>query len=286
MNKGCGVNVLQRALVEKAGNDAGFEYALPDGGAAVELGSARHKARVQIMSSPVGSGFRVRLIAGSALLSDELSRSFPGLRGDCDSILVENIDALARLLRRAASLAQALPNQAATDYAAQVEKELAILPPDLIKHTEVQALVRQRVGQQTFRRAMLNYWGGACAVTGIAVPAVLRASHAKPWADCVSDAERLDVFNGFLLSANLDALFDRFLVSFSSGGDMLVSSAIAEVERSRLGLDEPLRLRWIAADHERYLDFHRERFSSEAVPADDSQSPDILSLLNDDTRLN
>ena len=55
-------------------------------------------------------------------------------------------------------------------------------------------MVRQRVGQNKFRDAMLDYWGGACAVTGVAIPEVLRASHAKPWAECGTDAERLDVF--------------------------------------------------------------------------------------------
>ena len=74
--------------------------------------------------------------------------------------------------------------------------------------------LRQRVGQQAYRQAMLDYWGGACAVTGLAWPQALRASHAKPWAECASCAERLDVFNGLLLSANLDVLFDSFLVSF------------------------------------------------------------------------
>ena len=44
------------------------------------------------------------------------------------------------------------------------------------------------------------------------------ASHAKPWAECANDAERLDVFNGFLLVANLNALFDRFLISFDDTG--------------------------------------------------------------------
>lgn len=74
--------------------------------------------------------------------------------------------------------------------------------------TEIERLVRQRIGQDTFRSAMLDYWGGRMRCTGINVPQVLRASHAKPWAECATDAERLDVFNGFLLSANLDALFD------------------------------------------------------------------------------
>lgn len=256
------MDAFQRALLEKAGNDNGFEYVLPAVLAAVELGSARHKARVAIEQAPAG-GFRVRLIAGSALLAGELARSFATLPRTDGAFCVDTIGSLARLLRRAAALAQALPNQAATDYAAKVHKAFAELSPDLIKHTEVQAMVRQRVGQQAFREAMLDYWGGACAVTGIAVPEVLRASHAKPWAECESDAERLDVFNGFLLCANLDALFDRYLISFGAQGALLVSDVLSKNDRQRLGIHEPLNLRWIAVDHERYLRFHRERIRSE-----------------------
>jgi predicted restriction endonuclease len=119
-------------------------------------------------------------------------------------------------------------------------------------------LVKQRVGQDTFREALLDYWGGACAVTGIAIPEMLRASHAKPWAKCESDEERLDVFNGFLLSANLDALFDRGLISFDPEGKMLVSSQISAQQRSLIGLADRLVLRWVAAEHLSYLAWHRQ----------------------------
>ena len=60
--------------------------------------------------------------------------------------------------------------------------------------------MRQRIGQNAYRRAMLDYWGNACAVTGLQMPEVLRASHSKPWADCDSDIERLDVYNDFFIN--------------------------------------------------------------------------------------
>ena len=107
---------------------------------------------------------------------------------------------------RAAALARSLPNQAELAYSNALADSLDQLPGTL-RGTEVERMVRQRVGQQALRNAMLDYWGSACAVTGLKVTEALRASHAKPWAECDSDAERLDVFNGFLLSANLDALF-------------------------------------------------------------------------------
>jgi len=70
------------------------------------------------------------------------------------------------------------------------------------------------------------------------------------------------VFNGFLLSANLDALFDKFLISFSDAGDMLLSPQLSSVDRLLLGLDGTLKLRWLSDKHIPYLSFHRNRFDS------------------------
>ncbi|MEA3412525.1 MAG: HNH endonuclease [Pseudomonadota bacterium] len=253
------MNPLQRALIEKAGHDHGFEYILPGAEDAVRLASARHNAQVHIV--PIEGGFDLTFSSsGQAQLIAELARSFPAAVRASTGFNATNERELARFLRRGADLARALPNQAAVDFEARLKEELTQFPASLIHGTEIERLVRQRVGQQTFRQAMLDYWGDACAVTGIALPEVLRASHARPWAECESDTERLDVFNGFLLSANLDALFDRCLISFMDDGDLLVSPAISDVERRRLGLDKPLRLRWLAAEHLHYLRFQRDRF--------------------------
>jgi hypothetical protein len=83
--------------------------------------------------------------------------------------------------------------------------------------TEAERLVIQRIGQDIFRDALMNYWGGRCPLTGITEPALLRASHIVPWSDC-SDEQRLDVHNGLLLSALWDAAFDKGLVSFGDDG--------------------------------------------------------------------
>lgn len=58
----------------------------------------------------------------------------------------------------------------------------------------------QRVGQDIFRQGLMECWESRCAITGLAIPELLRASHIKPWADCATDAERLDVYNGLLLA--------------------------------------------------------------------------------------
>jgi hypothetical protein len=97
-------------------------------------------------------------------------------------------------------------------------------------------------------------------VTGIALPALLRASHAKPWAECNSDAERLNVFNGFLVDAHLAAIFDRHFISFADSGKILSSSIVTPEVRAALGLSNSLRLKWINSGHIPSLALHRAAF--------------------------
>lgn len=252
------MNPLQRALIEKAGHDNGFENVLPSDGPHVELGSARHPAQVTVTAAV--DGFQVVILYGSATLAQELTRTFPNAGTTALGFALSTEAVLAQWLRRAAALSQALPNQAVAAFEAQLQSELAAMPESATQNTEVLRMVRQRVGQQAYREAMLDYWGGACAVTGLGLSQALRASHAKPWVECASDAERLDVFNGFLLSANLDVLFDSFLISFSEAGALLVSKAITISDQQKLGLTAGMRLRWISVQHGTYLDFHRQRF--------------------------
>lgn len=250
------MNPLQRALIEKAGNDNGFECTMAFDADKVTLASARHPCHAIITEHE--NNFSILFKSGPQGLLPELRRAYPAAVSTDDELAVKGEAGLASLLRRASSLSRALPNQAVTSYQQAVVEELSALSSDL-KGTEVERIVRQRVGQQKFREAMLDYWGGACAVTGVNIQAILRASHAKPWAECASDAERLDVYNGFLLSANLDALFDRFLVSFDDYGRFLISPALAGFDMGSLGILPSMKLRWISEQHKPYLAIHRVR---------------------------
>lgn len=253
------MNPLDRTLIEKAGHDNGFEHVLQATADTVTLASARHQSRAAVTA--LADGFDVHFQAATAALLPELSRGFH-LRAETDDVFrVTTLPELAGLLHRAASLSQALPNQAVQDYHAAVTQALAELPAGN-QGTEVERLVRQRVGQERYRAALLTYWGGACAVTGVTVTEALRASHAKPWAECANDAERLDAFNGLLLVANLDALFDRFLISFDEAGCLLVNSRLPWDDLPRLGVDPGMKLRWLADEHRPYLQWHRTRFQS------------------------
>ena len=63
-----------------------------------------------------------------------------------------------------------------------------------------------------------------------------------PWKDCTSDAERLDVHNGILLSALWDAAFDRGLVTFDDEGRPSYSPALSETGRGELRWQQPVPL--------------------------------------------
>lgn len=121
--------------------------------------------------------------------------------------------------------------------------------------TERDAVRKSRIGQGRFRNELIQYWEG-CAVTGITVRSVLRASHIKPWRDS-DNQERLDRYNGLLLAPNLDALFDAGLISFTDAGRIVLSSKLSNNERSLLGVDDNLALRMVEEPHWKYLHFHR-----------------------------
>lgn len=123
--------------------------------------------------------------------------------------------------------------------------------------TQTLALTNARLGQGKYRSDLEVIWGATCAVTNIAQPEALRASHILAWKDS-TDGERLDPNNGLLLCGTLDALFDRGLISFDDNGSMLVSALISKQDKVRMGIPKPLRLR-LNLNQRRYLEIHRTK---------------------------
>ena len=138
----------------------------------------------------------------------------------------ETLNSLRAGIDRAYKLGVSLPNVPLDAFLKAIEGRP--------QNTEVERLVIQRIGQAQFREALLDYWDGRCCVTGIRDTSLLRASHIKPWARCGSDAERLDVHNGLLLSALWDAAFDKGLVTFDDQGQILYSNEMSELTRNIL----------------------------------------------------
>lgn len=117
------------------------------------------------------------------------------------------------------------------------------------------ALANARIGQGGYRQRMLRVWDRRCALTGCSVEAVLVASHARPWSLCDTAHQCLDEYNGLLLSANLDRLFDQGLIAFADDGAVITSgdSAIDAMVTAE-------RLRFLDPRHLPYLAWHRRHF--------------------------
>jgi putative restriction endonuclease len=168
---------------------------------------------------------------------------------------VADIPSLHHVVRRAFHLSRTLPDELLHTFISQT----AALP----RTTEAERLVVQRVGQDIFRRGLMEYWEGCCAITGLSATELLRASHIKPWAACDSDRERLDIFNGLLLAPHFDASFDAGLITVADDGTVLISRFLTEEDRRIVGLVGSLRVRKLTDEHRSYLRWHRENLSRE-----------------------
>lgn len=65
------------------------------------------------------------------------------------------------------------------------------------------------------------------------------------------------MYNGLLLSPNMDALFDRGLISFKDTGDILISSQLSEAALKALGCNAKMKIT-LELEHAKYLLYHRE----------------------------
>jgi len=102
---------------------------------------------------------------------------------------------------------------------------------------------------------LFKLWDGR-AVNSIHIPELLRASHIKPWKS--SDAaERLDPYNGLLLSPIFDTLFDKGFISFDDHGKILLSKQIMD-SCEVLSLSGEEKLVKVYNSNKVYLEYHRE----------------------------
>lgn len=121
--------------------------------------------------------------------------------------------------------------------------------------TVKKTLLNARRGQGVFR-ANLEQIERKCRVTGLLDRRHLRASHIKPWFIC-DDNEKLDGFNGLLLSPHVDHLFGRGYVSFSDSGDLLVSKELNQAVLESWGISLPRNVGPFGEEQRRYLGYHR-----------------------------
>jgi hypothetical protein len=237
--------------LEKAAVDEGFGLRRPEGGEWLVFGSIDAPASIRLTFV---DGAYVLAIDHAGVSAELALRWEPWqgpLPGGFTGFVVRDTGRLHHLVREAWRLARSLPAAPLRAFETQTR--------GLPRATEAERITIQRIGQNIFRDALLEYWNGACAVLGVTESCLLRASHIKPWAECATDAERLDVYNGLLLTAHLDAAFDAHLISFGDDGRIVISQALSSEDRARLHLHDDLALRTVAPAHLPRLAEHRTR---------------------------
>jgi len=106
-----------------------------------------------------------------------------------------------------------------------------------------------------------------CPITGIsadfdAFSMLFVASHIKRHADCANDKESFDVNNGLLLSANADALFDKYMISVNEDKELMFSFLL-ETDydlRNKLLLNQPIFKFVLNEERMKNLAEHRKVF--------------------------
>ncbi|WP_425095181.1 HNH endonuclease [Burkholderia ambifaria] len=108
---------------------------------------------------------------------------------------------------------------------------------------------------------MLRLWGGQCAISECSLTSVLVASHAKSWV-LSSKSGRLDEFNGLILVASIDRLFDVGLIGFADDGGLL-HKALPPAELQAVGHASSSRLQFVDERHQPFLAAHRRQHGFE-----------------------
>lgn len=155
------------------------------------------------------------------------------------------------------------PSKAGRETQSKINRQGVITPNRARKYrkpneTERKGLVTSRVGQGYYRQKIIERWEGKCPVSGMSIIPILIASHIVPWSQS-NDEEKLDVNNGILLSPNVDALFDKCLISFKNDGSILISGKISIEDRVALGLNHTIKIP-VSERMTPYLERHRKKF--------------------------
>ena len=244
------LSMTVRTILEKAAVDNGFSIDQGASGSWLVWGAHAAPARLCLTATEKGYGIgsdhfgAMRdLKSGLAKLS-EAPAGFRAVQVASSGMLNATAGAVWRLAR-------SLPDEPLRRYRMRLQEPTGT--------TEVERLRKERIGQDVFREALMLFWEGACAVTGVRHPRLLRASHIVPWAECETDAERLNVHNGLLLAAHLDAAFDAHLISFGVDGQIRFGPKLSGEDIAASGLTPEMRLRRTDPETEVRLVRHRTK---------------------------
>ncbi|MCM3671048.1 HNH endonuclease [Mesobacillus maritimus] len=126
----------------------------------------------------------------------------------------------------------------------------------VITETESEAKAKIRIGQQKFRKELFPLWNDRCALCGIDLPQLVKATHSKPWKDSTNE-ERVDPYNGVLLCRNHEALYDHGFITFDGQGRLHISPMISEEEYGKYELNPMTKIE-LYPENRDYFKWHKK----------------------------
>lgn len=117
-------------------------------------------------------------------------------------------------------------------------------------------LTRARTGQGKYRQELLELCP-FCPITLVSDDRLLIASHIKPWAKS-NAKEKIDPYNGFMFTPNIDLLFDRGFITFTNDKHMKISPWLSKMTCSKLNIVPDKKYDMLPTEgREKYLEYHR-----------------------------
>lgn len=128
-----------------------------------------------------------------------------------------------------------------------------------LSETQRVQLAKARIGQGLFR-TLVMLEGPRCRVTGVEDSRLLVASHIKPWRDS-TNSERLSRDNGIMLSPHVDALFDKYLLTFEDDGQIRIHRSLPHDVLDRWSIKPHKRVEKFRPEQSAFLAHHRAAFA-------------------------
>jgi len=148
--------------------------------------------------------------------------------------------------------------------------EQLVIQEEIVTETDEQYRKHQEKWRNLLAEEMMNYTINDdevfCPLTGISanfenVGTIFRASHIKPYKDCLEE-EKYDINNGLFLIANADALFDKHLITIDENKEIVFSFLLANDRKliSQLLLNQPIFKDILNEQRMKYLAIHKKTF--------------------------
>lgn len=141
-------------------------------------------------------------------------------------------------------------------YLREYEESISIYDDHNNLTSEAMKMIKVRLSQNKFRKKLFDICP-KCAVTGLESSKFLIGSHIKPWSKS-DDNEKIDPYNGFLLTPNFDHLFDKGYITFKLNGDLCVSTKLTTYEQNFFQIPNRLVIR-LSNNYAYYLQYHQDQ---------------------------